>query len=80
MAPKNKTLRRTYPVNKYPNTRKYIQLVKELESITRRARNLVEQIGDLEFKSRALNAGQPVSPVIEDLFIHDIDDLADSED
>jgi hypothetical protein len=43
------TLRRMPPV-----TRKYAKLLKELDSIVRRGKNLVEEIAQLELDSRAL--------------------------
>lgn len=53
-----RTLQRRFPVTKYPKTRRYIQIVEELESITRRAKNLVEEIHRIESDSRALEASR----------------------
>lgn len=58
MAFKKSTLRREYPTTKLPTTRKVARLQGEMQSISRRLKNLLPKIKECEFESLALETAK----------------------
>ena len=60
MAYRKKTLR-----TMSPTARKVARLIGELDSVSRRLKNLIPELKDLDFQSRALEATKSSTPVRE---------------
>ena len=50
----------------FPTTRKVARLIGELDSVTRRLKNLMPEIKRIEFESQALKAAKQASPIEQD--------------